>query len=55
MAEKGMILVANLIAYYAMKERAGEFGMTGDMLEKNDMVIDGALRSLEICKKPMCP
>ena len=51
MAEKGMILVANLIAYYAMKERAGEFGMTGDMLEKNDMVIDGALRSLEICKK----
>jgi imidazolonepropionase-like amidohydrolase len=50
MAGKGMFLVANLIAYYAMKERAAEFGMTGEMLEKNDMVIDGALRSLEICK-----
>jgi imidazolonepropionase-like amidohydrolase len=48
MAEKGMILVANLVAYYAMKERAGEFDMSADMLAKNDMVIDGALRSLEI-------
>ena len=51
MAEKGMFLIPNLIAYYAMKERAGEFGMAGDMLEKNDLVIDGGLRSLEICKR----
>ena len=28
MAEKGMFLVANLVAYYAMKERAAQFGMT---------------------------
>jgi len=55
MAEKGMFLVANLVAYYAMKERAAEFGMSGDMLEKNDMVIDGALRSLEICKRAGVP
>ena len=51
MAEKGMFLIANLVAYYAMKERAAEFGMTGDMLAKNDLVIDGGLRSLEICKR----
>ena len=34
-----------------MKERATEFGMGKDMLEKNDRVIDGGLRSLEICKR----
>jgi imidazolonepropionase-like amidohydrolase len=55
MAEKNMFLVANLVAYYAMKERAGEFGMNADMLEKNDLVIDGALRSLEICKAAGVP
>ncbi len=51
MAEKGMFLVANLVTYYAMQERAIEFGMSGDMLEKNELVIEGGLRSLEICKR----
>ena len=55
MASKNMFLVANLVAYYAMRERAEEFGMTRDMLDKNDMVIDGALRSLEICKRAGVP
>ncbi|MFM9938122.1 MAG: amidohydrolase family protein [Hyphomicrobiaceae bacterium] len=55
MAEKGMFLVANLVAYYAMRERAKEFGMSGEMLEKNDLVIDGGLRSLEICKRAGVP
>ncbi|MDP3255015.1 MAG: amidohydrolase family protein [Bosea sp. (in: a-proteobacteria)] len=55
MAEKGMFLTANLVAYYAMKERASEFGMDGDMLAKNDLVIDGGLRSLEICKRAGVP
>ncbi len=55
MADKGMFLIANLVAYYAMKERASEFGMTAEMLEKNDLVIDGALRSLEICKSAGVP
>ncbi len=50
-----MFLIANLVAYYAMKERAAEFGMTGDMLAKNDLVIDGGLRSLEICKRAGVP
>src|SRR4029077_16307657 len=55
MAEKRMFMVANLVAYYAMKERAAEYGMTSDMLAKNDLVIDGGLRSLEICKRAGVP
>jgi imidazolonepropionase-like amidohydrolase len=55
MAKNGMFLIANLVAYYAMRERAKEFGMTPEMLEKNDLVIDGGLRSLEICKRAGVP
>jgi imidazolonepropionase-like amidohydrolase len=55
MAEKGMFLVANLVTYYAMRERAAEYGMSGDMLEKNERVIDGGLRSLEICRRAGVP
>jgi imidazolonepropionase-like amidohydrolase len=55
MADKGMFLVANLVAYYAMRERAHEYGMSGEMLEKNDLVIDGGLRSLEICRRAGVP
>ncbi|GAB5376395.1 MAG: amidohydrolase family protein [Acuticoccus sp.] len=55
MAEKDMVMVANLVAYYAMKERAAEYGMSADMLQKNDAVIEGGLRSLEICKRAGVP
>jgi imidazolonepropionase-like amidohydrolase len=55
MKEKGAYLVANLVAYYAMRERAKDFGMTAEMLAKNDLVIDGGLKSLEICKRVGVP
>jgi len=55
MKKSGAYLVANLVAYYAMRERAKEFGMTSDMLAKNDLVIDGGLKSLEICKRAGVP
>lgn len=55
MAGKGMFLVANLVAYYAMKDRAAQFGMTAESLAKNDLVIDGGLRSLEICRRAGVP
>jgi imidazolonepropionase-like amidohydrolase len=55
MAEKGMFLVANLVTYYEMKKRAAEYGMNPDMLAKNDLVIEGALKSLEICKRHGIP
>ena len=44
-------MIANLVAYVVMKERAAQFGMSADMLAKNDMVLEAGLRSLEICKK----
>jgi imidazolonepropionase-like amidohydrolase len=46
----GGYMIANLVTYFMMKERAAQFGMTADMLAKNDIVLEGALRSLEICK-----
>ncbi|MFC5422022.1 MAG: amidohydrolase family protein [Stutzerimonas stutzeri] len=55
MAQNNMFLTANLVAYYAMRERAAEFGMNADMLAKNDLVIDGGLKSLEICKRAGVP
>ncbi|MBV9114797.1 MAG: amidohydrolase family protein [Hyphomicrobiales bacterium] len=44
-------LIANLVAYVVMKERAAQFGMGADMLAKNDRVLEAGMRSLEICKK----
>src|SRR5260370_891700 len=55
MAEKGMFLVANLVTYFEMKKHAADYGMTSDRLAKNDLVIDGALKSLEICKRHGVP
>src|SRR3954447_24140897 len=55
MAEKGMFLVANLVTYFEMKKHAAEYGMNSDMLAKNGLVIDGALKSLEICKRHGVP
>src|SRR4029077_13250657 len=55
MAGKGMFLVANLVTYFEMKKHAAEYGMSSDMLAKNDLVIDGALKSLEICKRHGIP
>src|ERR1700722_3270120 len=55
MAEKGMFLVANLVTYFEIKKHAAEYGMNSDMLAKNDLVIDGALKSLEICKRHGIP
>ena len=50
MAEKGAFLVPTLVAYDAMKRRAKEFGMTPYSLAKNEMVLAGGLRSLELCR-----
>jgi imidazolonepropionase-like amidohydrolase len=55
MASKGMFLIANLVTYYEMKRSAADYGMTSDMLAKNDLVIEGGLRSLEICKRAGVP
>lgn len=49
-ASKGY-LVANLVAYVVMKERAAQFGMTADKLEKNERVLKGGFESLDICRQ----
>jgi imidazolonepropionase-like amidohydrolase len=55
MAERKSLMVANLIAYYAMRERGRSMGLSADMLAKNEIVIDGGLKSLEICKRAGVP
>ena len=55
MSGKGMFLVANLVAYYAMRERAAQYGMIGESLAKNEVVLQGGLKSLEICKRHGIP
>jgi imidazolonepropionase-like amidohydrolase len=51
LARSGGYLVANLVAYVVMNERAAQFGMDADKLAKNDLVLQGGLKSLEICKQ----
>jgi imidazolonepropionase-like amidohydrolase len=55
MADRGAFLVANLVTYHAMKERAAPLGMSADMLAKNDVVLEAGYRSLEICKRAGVP
>ncbi|MCT4368952.1 amidohydrolase family protein [Yangia mangrovi] len=51
MAERGAYMVPNLVAYVAMKERAAGYGMPADMLAKNEVVLEGGYRSLELCRE----
>ena len=55
MSERKAMMVANLIAYYAMKERGSRLGMSSDQLAKNELVIEGGLKSLEIAKRAGVP
>jgi imidazolonepropionase-like amidohydrolase len=55
MAAKGAFLVANLVAYQAMAERAAGLGMTPESLEKNAIVLEGGMKSLEICARHAIP
>ena len=51
LASRQGYLVANLVAYVTMKERAAQFGMSPEKLEKNELVLRGGFESLEICRK----
>jgi imidazolonepropionase-like amidohydrolase len=55
MAERKALMVANLVTYYMMKEQGRSLGLSASQLEKNDLVIEGGLRSLEICKRAGVP
>jgi imidazolonepropionase-like amidohydrolase len=51
MASRQAYLIANLVAYVVMKERAAQFDMSAEKLEKNELVLEGGFESLEICRK----
>jgi imidazolonepropionase-like amidohydrolase len=51
LAEREGYLVANLVAYVVMKERAAQLGMSADKLEKNELVLKAGFESLEICRR----
>jgi imidazolonepropionase-like amidohydrolase len=50
MAEKGAFIVPTLVAYDALKRRGAEYGLSEYSLAKNEMVLQGGLRSLELCR-----
>ncbi|TWT15461.1 amidohydrolase family protein [Reyranella sp. CPCC 100927] len=50
MASKGAYMVPNLVAYVVMKERAASYGMTADMLDKNEHVLKSGYAELELCR-----
>ncbi len=51
MAEKGAFLVPTLVTYDSMRRRGRDFGMTEYSLAKNAKVLEGGLRSLELCRR----
>jgi imidazolonepropionase-like amidohydrolase len=51
MARKKAFLVPTLVAYDAINRRAAEFGMGPESLEKNKIVLEAGLRSLELAKR----
>jgi imidazolonepropionase-like amidohydrolase len=51
LAERQGYLVANLVTYVAMKERAAQLGMNADKLAKNELVLKAGFESLDICRK----
>lgn len=55
MKRRGAYLVANLVTYYTLRERGAQFGLSAESLAKNELVIEGGLRSLEICKRAGVP
>ena len=54
MAAKGAFLIANLVTYHAMKERAAQLGMTADMLAKTISCSSAATARSRSARAPGC-
>jgi imidazolonepropionase-like amidohydrolase len=50
MAERGAYMVPTLVTYESMQRRGPGYGMTPYSLEKNKIVLEAGLRSLELCR-----
>jgi imidazolonepropionase-like amidohydrolase len=55
MRETGAFIVPTLVAYDAMRRRGEAFGLPAVSREKNEIVLEAGLRSLEICKAAGVP
>jgi imidazolonepropionase-like amidohydrolase len=51
MAKHGAFLVPTLVAYDAIRLHGARFGMGAESLEKNTVVLEAGLRSLELCRE----
>ena len=49
-AERGAYIVPTLVAYDCLKRRGPGYGLSAYSLEKNEIVLDAGLRSLELCR-----
>ena len=51
MARKGAFLVPTLIAYDSMRRRGRDYGLSEYSLQKNEVVLEAGLRSLDLARK----
>ncbi|HEX3952071.1 MAG TPA: amidohydrolase family protein [Stellaceae bacterium] len=51
MAERGAFLVPTLVAYDALQRRGPDYGLSSYSLEKNKIVLEAGLRSLELARE----
>ena len=51
MADRGAFLVPTLVAYDGISRRGAQFGMGAESLEKNKVVLEAGLRSLELARQ----
>ncbi len=50
MAQRGAYIVPTLVAYDGLQRRGPQYGLTPYSLEKNKIVLEAGLRSLELCR-----
>src|SRR5438874_165895 len=51
MARKGAFLVPTLVTYDSMRRRGRDYGLTEYSLQKNEVVLEAGLRSLDLARK----
>ncbi|HLX28414.1 MAG TPA: amidohydrolase family protein [Casimicrobiaceae bacterium] len=55
MAERGAYMVPTLVTYDSLQRRGPDYGLTPYSLEKNKVVLNAGLRSLELCRAAGVP
>ena len=55
MRERGAFIVPTLVAYDALKRRGAQYGLSEYGAQKNEVVLEAGLRSLELCRSAGVP